>query len=339
MATVGVHYVRAALNCAVRAGLKPGPLLAAADIEPGCLNAPAGRIHGDRMSALVQQVWAGLEDEFMGCTQSRCKRGVFALMARHALHYQTLGGILEQGARFYNLFTDDIQMQLNRRGPNAELEFRFAHPGHDPECFFREFWMLIWHRFSSWLVGRKIQLNQVCFTYPRPPHRGELKLLFPCQQRFERPLLKLVFSADFLELPCIRSQQDLTAFLRYSPADLITIPGDDRSYSGRIRSLLLYQQGDALECPKFEQLARQFNLSSQTLRRRLKEEGASYPAIKEAIRRDLAIEKLVSKKISVAEIARQLNFSEPRSFSRAFKQWTGHSPSAYLANRKLPDVE
>jgi len=333
MATVDIHYIAAALRCAERQGQDGDGLLAEIGVSRAQLAQPLARVDGAQMTRLVQRVWQSLGDEFMGCTAHRCKPGVFALMTRHVLHYEVLETILQQGIHFYNLFTDDIQMRLVRRGRMAELEVVFTHPQRDPDGFYREFWLVIWHRFSSWVIGRKIPLSQVCFTDGRPAHQRELKYLFPCPHRFNRATLKLCFAADYLDLPCVRTQHELSGFLRHSPADLITIPGDEKSYARRIRSRLLRHQGELLQCPAFERLAADFNLGAQTLRRRLREEGTSYPEIKAAIRRDLAIEKLCVQKLSVAEIARQLNFSEPRAFSRAFKQWTGVSPAAYVKAR------
>jgi len=339
MATVGIHYVAAALRCAERGGLDIDRLLAETGLDKALLEQPHGRVHGDRMTRLVQLIWAELGDEFMGCTEHPCKQGVFALMARHVLHYRTLGAMLEQGVHFYNLFTDDIRMQLMRRGRMAELEITFSRPELDPDGFYRDFWLVIWHRFSSWLVGQRIALSQVWFSYPRPQYQRELKLMFPCRHSFGRPLLKLSFAAEYLGLPCVRTQRELSDFLRNSPADLITIPGDEKSYRARIRSLLLHQGREVLLCPAFEAVAESFNISAQTLRRRLREEGTSYPEIKDEIRRDLAVEKLKSQQLGVAEIAWSLGFSEPRSFSRAFRHWTGVSPSAYLESRSAAEGE
>ncbi|MEH6649737.1 MAG: AraC family transcriptional regulator [Motiliproteus sp.] len=330
MATVDIHYVDAVLQCAVRHGKSSARLMAEVGISQETLQQPGAVAHEDQMTRLVQLVWAELGDEFMGCTEHPCKPGAFAFMARHVLRYETLRAVLEQGIVFYNLFTDDLRMRLHQRGGVIELEVVFTRPELDPQHFYQEFWLVIWHRFMSWVIGKPIPLNQVGFSYPKPINHRELKLLFPCRHRFNRPCMKLSFSAALLALPPVRTQRELSRFLKNSPADLITIPGEEASYRARIRSGLLHQGAEILLCPSFDALAEQFNVSSQTLRRKLNSEGTSYPRIKDEIRRDLAIEKLVSQKQSVTEVARLLGFSEPRSFSRAFKSWTGLTPSAYL---------
>ena len=327
MATVDIHYVEAALRCAERAGYPRTPLLRRAGIAAPQLR--QARAPTEQMAALVRQVWTLLDDEFMGCAVAPCKRGVFALMGRHVIHYDNLQAILQQGVEFYNLFTDAIRMRLVRRGAVAELEVEFRQPLRDPDYFYREFWLVIWHRFASWVIGRTIVLQQVDFPYPRPAHGAELKYLFPCPLRFDQRCLKLSFSSDYLAAVRVRSQRDLAQFLRDSPAALMVLPDDEHSYRSRIRSRLLNQPERPLQLPPFEQLAKDLGMSGQTLRRRLKAEGSSYPRIKDEVRQDLAIEKLRQLEIPVAEIALELGFSESRSFTRAFKCWTGFSPSDY----------
>jgi len=331
MAKVDMHYFREALNCAIRKGFDGDEILSTLDIN---ITPNQQRVDGEQMARLVQYVWANLNDEFLGCTNQPCKLGMFPFMARHVLHYKSLENMLEQGISFYNLVTDDLQMKLLRSGDFAELAFIFPHPERDPNHFFLEFWLIIWHRFSSWLIDVKIPLSQVCFTHPKPAHYQEAKLLFACRHNFNRPVVKLCFHAKYLDLPCVRTKKELTRFLRDSPADLITIPGSEHSFKSKIRAILLHHESDTLYCPSFETLALNLSMSAQTLRRRLKVEGTSYPMIKDEIRRDLAIDYLQMSNRSITDISNALGFSEPRSFTRAFKHWTGVSPSKYSRSKE-----
>lgn len=77
---------------------------------------------------------------------------------------------------------------------------------------------------------------------------------------------------------------------------------------------------------RIEQVASAIGLSRQTLYRRLKAEGVTFEALLDRLRRRLAL-KLVREGLAVKEIAYRLGFSDPAAFSRAFKRWTGSSPS------------
>ena len=76
------------------------------------------------------------------------------------------------------------------------------------------------------------------------------------------------------------------------------------------------------------------DISEQTLRRRLQLEGIHYQQIKDSLRLNTANTLLSNKALSIASIGKQLDFSEPRAFTRAYKNWTGLSPKEYR-NKEL----
>jgi AraC-like DNA-binding protein len=70
-------------------------------------------------------------------------------------------------------------------------------------------------------------------------------------------------------------------------------------------------------------------MSVATLRRRLADEGTTFSSVVEEVRRNLAREYLCSGQASVGEVAGHLGFSGVAAFGRAFKRWTGSTPSDY----------
>lgn len=77
---------------------------------------------------------------------------------------------------------------------------------------------------------------------------------------------------------------------------------------------------------RIERVARDLGYSRQTLYRRLKSEGVTYEQLLDGLRRRLAL-RFMREGLSVKEAAYRLGFSDPAAFSRAFKRWTGSSPS------------
>jgi AraC-like DNA-binding protein len=75
------------------------------------------------------------------------------------------------------------------------------------------------------------------------------------------------------------------------------------------------------------QIARRLGMSRQTLYRRLKAEHVSYERVLDELRHRMALHYLNAQNASVNETAYLVGFSEPSAFSRAFKRWTGTSPS------------
>jgi AraC-like DNA-binding protein len=78
-----------------------------------------------------------------------------------------------------------------------------------------------------------------------------------------------------------------------------------------------------------ESIADALHLSRRSLQRRLKEEGTSYTQVLDETRRQLAAQYVRHSRLSINEITYLLGFSEPSNFSRAFRRWTGASPTAY----------
>ena len=77
------------------------------------------------------------------------------------------------------------------------------------------------------------------------------------------------------------------------------------------------------------EMASELHLSARTLQRRLRAEGTNFNALVEQTRRDLAKHFMRETRRSVGDVAYSLGFSEVSNFSRAFKRWTGVTPTEY----------
>ena len=86
--------------------------------------------------------------------------------------------------------------------------------------------------------------------------------------------------------------------------------------------------------PSQNQIADDLSVSNRTLQRKLKDEGTSFMDLLQDTRLQLARKYLRQPSRSVVETAYMLGFSEPSTFSRAFKRWTGLAPAEY---RDHPD--
>ena len=104
-----------------------------------------------------------------------------------------------------------------------------------------------------------------------------------------------------------------------------------RSLSMRVSKLIRIQ----LERGKVgvETVAGQLNMSRYTLHKKLRQEGLTFAALLEQVRREQAITYMKDKSKPLVEIAEQLGFSELSAFSRAFERWMGTPPAEYRSLR------
>ena len=99
----------------------------------------------------------------------------------------------------------------------------------------------------------------------------------------------------------------------------------------RVRCELVLQ-GDGY--PSLETVAERLNMSTRTLRRRLQDQGRGFMDLLHAARRRDALSLLERPALEVAQIAQMLGYADPANFTRAFRQWTGVTPSAWRLARR-----
>ena len=70
-------------------------------------------------------------------------------------------------------------------------------------------------------------------------------------------------------------------------------------------------------------------MSAATLQRHLAAESTSFQALKDQLRREIAIYRLHTSRVPLARLAAELGFADSSSFQHAFKGWTGSPPGRY----------
>lgn len=309
-------------------------VLDAAGIPEGLFDTPQSRVPAEAFSALWLAVARELDDEFFGLDARRMKVGSFALICQAVLTCENLDRALRRILRGFAVFLDDVRGTLTVEEGRVvvRIENRIAAPAD--RLFADETFLVLVHGLTCWLAGQRIPLEEVRFAHPRPAHAREYTLMFSDQVAFDAPFTSLGFDARVLRAPVIQNTATLRDFLRAAPQSIFLKYRNQDSWTARLRRRLReIDEGDddagGVDWPVFEDLAREFNIAPTTLRRRLDAEGTSYQAIKDALRRDAAIEHLANSALSVAEIAHRLGFREPSAFHRAFKRWNGVQPGEY----------
>lgn len=94
---------------------------------------------------------------------------------------------------------------------------------------------------------------------------------------------------------------------------------------------VLHKRISDLDQPKLDAISKTIGLSSRTLQRRLKYCGVEFEALRDETRRGEALLLIASGRYTATEIAYMVGYSDQAHFTRAFKRWTGNTPSAYRA--------
>ncbi|MDI1260985.1 AraC family transcriptional regulator [Aquabacterium sp.] len=90
-----------------------------------------------------------------------------------------------------------------------------------------------------------------------------------------------------------------------------------------------FKQAPALLSQGIERMAERLDLHPRTLQRRLRDEGRAYTDIQAGCRLDMAKAALQGHHCHIESLSTELGFADRHSFTRAFRRWTGLSPSAF----------
>lgn len=330
--TIHSHFVLPLLRTAAARGYQPERFLAPAGLHPDVLGQLGLRLTSDQYNAVVKKLWITLADENAGLGPKPSQLGFFELMCEMAIVERTLRDVFSKIFRIYSVFVDSMAWRLQASKGAMSIGFKYID-FEDREHILTEWTLLAWHRFACWAADVAFPLQQVSFNYPRPEYWREYQGIFGCPLLFHQPVAQMELDAKYLALPVLKSRDELKEFIGASPGILLARPVSERQFRVRIRRLVMssFETSRTLKFPSLEDAAARFNLTTQTLRRRLKAENTSYHDIKNDIRRDVAIDLLSRRSLSIQEISGIIGYHEASAFSRAFKEWTGMSPNVYRA--------
>jgi AraC-like DNA-binding protein len=177
----------------------------------------------------------------------------------------------------------------------------------------------------------------VALARPAPRDVSRHQAVFRCPVTFDAPESVMRIAHDDLDARLPTANPEVAAATEHMlEAQLARL--DRHDVVARLKTSIL----DALPSgsPTEEEIARALAMSQRTLQRRLADAGTSFGGVLDATRRDLAFHHLANPARQVSEIAYLLGFAEAASFNRAFRRWTGLTPSEYrVALGQRPAVD
>ena len=322
---IPISFVSDALECVRARGLPVTPLLKRAGIRESLAFQPNASVSVQQFALLWRTVSGAIDDETFGVGARAMRPGSFDMLCTCVIHSQTLGRAIRRALQFLNLILDDPKARLETEGRAARILLEDAAPPRSAFAY-RAYWVML-HGVICWLVGRRIPLRQVDFSATQPPRTNDFRLFFGTPVRFGQPYGQIVFDTRFLKLPIIRSDRSLKHFLRRAPENILVGYYYDAGTANALRHRL--QSTNPEEWPDFADISRELRVPATTLRRRLTEEGLSFHALKDEVRRDMAVDLLLTTDLSIYEISAKLGYSETSAFYRAFRNWMDCSPGRY----------
>ncbi len=309
-------------------GLDPRALFERAGLDPDSLEDPLARYpYRD-----VRKVWELSIEE----TGDPC----FALIAArqwhpsnfHALGYawlasRSLKEALQRLIRYFRVVTTDPE-ELSLVETDQAYEFMIdtssvVYRGLDAEYDFILAILIDACRLS---LGEGFNPQRVCLQRSPPSCRDRFAKFFGCQPEFDAPNYLLSFDKAALDKQLPTGNAEVArandqVILRY----LAQLNRSDLVMRVKVALIENLPSGQVSK----EQVSEALGVSLRTLQRKLHDEGTSFKQLLDETRHELADGYIKNHQVSLGEITYLLGFSEASNFSRAFKRWTGSSPTEF----------
>lgn len=244
---------------------------------------------------------------------------------------RTLGEAIRHLCRYNRLFQDAAETVLEIHGARAEIWQRMLGGFSLPPAM-NENSMANLVVIGRELTGLDLIPLEVTFVHPEPPYSSEHARLFKTRVRFNAERDGIVLPVTALDLPIRNADPRLSQILERHAAEILSRTPRVARFSHRVRELCASELREG--APTAGHIASKLEMSERTLRRRLSDEGTTFEAILDDLRRDLSERYLGEPKLSIEDVALMLGYSEAGAFRRAFKRWHGRSPAEHRRGQK-----
>jgi AraC-like DNA-binding protein len=326
--TVSVVVVRALAEAVAGAGVPAAEFLRAAELPPALLERLDSRLPLSWMHRMCELALDQTGDPALGLHWAeRLGEATFVPVSHLLMHAATLRQAFGSLAQFHRLISDHPGYCLVEQGEALMLQApRLPGQSWRARRFAAEMTLLALYRLVRYFDANA-RAEQVCFDYPAPAYHAEYERAFAGAVRFEQPFSGIVLDRALMDATAPHKDADVHAALEALAERRLQRITQQTPLAQRVREFIVRegwrQQAD------MNAAARALGLSVRSLRRRLAEEGSAYHDIASDALAVVAKQFLEGGQHTIQETAYEMGFSAPSTFHRAFKRWTGTTPTAY----------
>lgn len=304
-------------------GLDARALVAQAGLPARCLDDPDLKVPAARVAALLELAAAHAHEPAFALRMAESRRlsnlGPLALLLRDE---PTLRSALEAMVRFIHVHNEALALQLEQVGNLVVIRVELAASGRQPMAQATELALGVTYRVLRLFLGAAWRPRLVCFA-----HRAPASLAL--HRRVLGPAVE--FGHEFNGIVC--NQQALDApnpgadpvMARYAH-QLLAPSAGPRTAVDPVRQLvvMLLPRGHC----RVDRVAQHLGVDRRTVARRLADEGTSFSALVDEVRRELMQRYRDPGSRPLAEVSALLGFAAPSAFSRWHRRQFGQAARA-----------
>jgi AraC-like DNA-binding protein len=230
---------------------------------------------------------------------------------------------------FINTRTPLIAIEITETDQEFRIVFKELMPFDSVKNTFLEAVFVTFNNILSQLTLAALKLTSVHFSYAKPHYANQYSEFFECPIKFHQTQSEIRFCSSMLNIPLRQSDPvSLQQARQMCEAELRKMASNnlEPSLSIKVKEMLLASVG---HFPSLEKTAARLHITPRTLHRHLKNEGTSYRQLLENVSHTIATQQLANSNITVEDLSLLLGYIDVANFRRAFKRWTGKTPSTY----------
>jgi AraC-like DNA-binding protein len=315
-------------------GIDARALLREVGVDPALLRDPSARISSRVADELFAKSAALIPDPAFGLRAARCWHPSNLGVLGHAwLASSTLRTGLRRLERYGRIIGE--KARLNVMDKREGLRVAYDHRRGDPmlRAIGSDIVLSLIVDMCRMNYGASLRPLEVRLSRAKPADAGPYRHFFGCPVHFGTGEDSFLLSSHVANEPLPTANRRLADTLDDMLATELAMR-DRNNIPARCKSTLLDQlaSGEVSE----GHMARQLNMSRRTLQRKLAESNTTYQKLVDDTRRDLALRHMDDPHKSITDVTFLLGFSGQSAFTRAFRRWTGMSPTRFRERKNAP---
>lgn len=329
---ISVSILRRLLYYTSSQGINPEDLFKKAGVDYSILNDMDNKIPLEDYYQILDTAIDLTGDPYFGLHMGETgKLDDLSILGYVMANCPTLGEALERAGKYFGIIGAALVINLKVEEDHSSLIFEMRHLlsysciSHCIDTALASFFNMIKN-----ITRSPVEMKEVLIKEEAPLDIGEYKRIFECPVLFGQPVSALKLLTRDLATPLNYPNQTLLSLFEHHIRSFLNKIDEDSFLSRKI-SLLLFEKMQGCN-PGIEDVAEEMGISVRVLQKRLREENVTFSQLATNVRKDLAKSYLAERHYTVEDITYLLGFSEPSSFRRAFKTWTGLTPRQYRSS-------
>jgi len=314
-------------------GADPAEVLREAGIDPALFDNPDNRLshaaRGRLFSRCVARTGCRHFGLLVGQEAGLRSFGLVGLLVKYS---PDVGAALCSLLRFFHLHNRGGTVELAVEGNRATLSYCAYQPQAEASDQIGDGAVAVMQNIMRELCGPQWVPLEACFVHRRPDDVAPFHRCFRSPLRFDADRYALVFSATWLDRSLPHDDPELRRLLQQQIDALEARHGDD--FPGQVRVVL--RRTLLTDDASAERVSALFSMHSRTLHRHLAASGTTFRALVDETRFEIARQLLEDSSMDVSRIADTLGYSDASAFTRAFRRWSGTTPTRWRTEHAAP---